>query len=506
MYRFFETRLDPVAPPPGDPPEGLVGFYWYFLRQAKGVFTLLIVVSVVLALLETSVPYFIGQLVHVLANTPRETLMEQAAPTLALMAFVVVILRPFVVFLHRVISNQTIVPPFNTMIRWQSHFHVSRQSLGFFQSDFAGRIANRVMQAGPAVRETLIALIRSVLHILIYGLGAVGLMLAQDWRLAAPMIVWFALYVVLLIVNIPRMRELSREASAKRSAVTGKVVDSYSNILTVKLFAKAKDEDNYVRDGMIELNDAFMAQQRRNTLFVTLLTALNALLLAATGAVGVYLWRIGGVEVAALAMALPLTSQIIAMSGWVAFEIQGIFENVGMVQESMLSIAKPLTMQDKPAAEPLLVRGGAITFDHVSFGYGRVDMPVVNNLSLAIKPGEKVGLVGRSGAGKSTLVSLLLRFHDVESGAITIDGQNVEDVTQETLRGAISVVTQDTSLLHRSIRDNISYGRRDATEEMIEAAAAKAQAAGFIPKQRALKVGGGELESAGHRVDRSSGW
>ncbi|WP_342358586.1 ABC transporter ATP-binding protein [Terrarubrum flagellatum] len=481
MRRFLETRLDPVAPPPaGDPPDRLIAFYWRFLSQAKGVFALLVVVSIALAFLETSVPYFIGRLVHVLETTPRDSLLQDAWPTLATMVFVVLVLRPFTLYVQRLIVNQTIVPPFNTMIRWQSHFHVVRQSLGFFQSDFAGRIANRVMQAGPAVRETLVALIRSVLHIIFYGLGSVALMLAQDWRLAAPMVVWFALYMALMALSIPRMRDLSRAASEKRSAVTGKVVDSYSNILTVKLFAKNADEDRYVRDSMVELSDAFMAQMRMNTLFVSLLTILNAILLTATGAIAVWLWTHGRVDIGTLAMALPLTSQIIAMSGWVAFEIQGIFENVGMVQESMLSIAKPLTMQDEKDAQPLAMAGGEIKFDHVSFGYGRTDIPIIDDLSLTVRAGEKVGLVGRSGAGKSTIVSLLLRFHDVESGAITIDQQNVSDVTQETLRGAISVVTQDTSLLHRSIRDNITYGRPEATDEMVVAAAERAQAAGFI--------------------------
>jgi ATP-binding cassette subfamily B multidrug efflux pump len=506
MYRYFENHIDPVAPPPAEtPPAELWAFYWYFIRQAKGLFAVLFVVGIVAAVLETSVPYFIGKLVEVLAKTPRESLVEAAWPTLALMVFVILVLRPAVIFLQRVISNQTIVPPFNTLIRWQSHYHVARQSLGFFQNDFAGRIANRVMQVGPSVRETIIALMRSVLHILFYGLAAVGLMLVQDWRLALPMIAWFGLYVALLVLSVPRMKDLSREASAKRSAITGKVVDSYTNILTVKLFAKTEDEDRYVRDGMIELNDAFIAQQRMNTLFVFLLNVLNALLLTATGAVAVVLWQGGRIEVATLAMVLPLTSQIIAMSGWVAFEVQGIFENVGTVQESMLSIARPLTMQDEPGAQPLAVEGGAIVFDHVSFGYGRTDMPVIDDLTLSVRPGEKVGLVGRSGAGKSTLVSLLLRFHDAEKGTIAIDGQDVRGVTQESLRQAISVVTQDTSLLHRSIRDNILYGRRDASDAMVEAAAEKAEAAHFITKLEDINGRTGYDAHVGERGVKLSG-
>jgi ATP-binding cassette subfamily B multidrug efflux pump len=481
MYRYFENHLDPVAPPPeGGPPAGLMAFYWYFVSQAKWLFAALFVVGIVVAVLETAIPFFIGRLVTILTTTPRETLFASAWPTLAGMAFVILVARPFAVFLQRVISNHSISAPFNTLTRWQSHYHVVRQSLGFFQNDFAGRIANHVMQAGAAVRETALALMRSVLHILFYGLAAISLMMVQDWRLALPIAVWFALYIALLVLSVPRMRDLARAASAKRSTVTGKVVDSYTNILTVKLFARTVDEDRYVRDSMIDLNRAFLDQHRVTTVFTVLLNVLNALLLTVTGGLAVVLWQAGSVEIGTVAMVLPLTVQIIAMSGWVAFEVQGIFENVGVVQESMGSIARPLAMQDTPGAQPLAVSGGEIGFKSVSFGYGRTDRTVIDDLTLTVKPGEKVGLVGRSGAGKSTLVSLLLRFHDAEQGTITIDGQDIRDVTQESLRQAISVVTQDTSLLHRSIRDNIMYGRGGATEAMMEAAADKAHAAPFI--------------------------
>ncbi|MCA0318900.1 MAG: ABC transporter ATP-binding protein/permease [Proteobacteria bacterium] len=481
MYRYVETRLDPVAlPPAGGPPPGLIAFYWYFIRQAKWLFAALFVIGMVAAVLETAIPYFIGRLMAILTETPRETLFRTAWPTFAAMLFVVLVARPFVLFLQRLVSNHGISAPLNTLTRWQSHHHVVRQSLSFFQNDFAGRIANHVMQAGSAVRETALASMRSVLHILFYGVAATGLMMAQDWRLALPIFAWFCLYVALLTAMVPRMRERARHASAKRSAVTGKVVDSYTNILTVKLFARTSDEDGYVRDSMMEQHAAFIAQHRLNTLFTVLLNSLNAVLLAVTGSLAVILWQAGTVEIAAVAMVLPLTIQIIAMSGWVAAEIQGIFENVGTVQESMMSIARPLTMQDEPGAQPLAISGGQIVFDRVSFGYGRTDMPVIDDLSLTVKPGEKVGLVGRSGAGKSTLVSLMLRFHDAEAGSIAIDGQDVRGVTQESLRQAISVVTQDTSLLHRSIRDNILYGRIGASEAMMQTAAERAHAASFI--------------------------
>jgi ATP-binding cassette subfamily B multidrug efflux pump len=506
MLRYLETRIDPVANPPhGGPPAGLLAFFWYFIAQAKWLFAALFVVGMLAAVVETAIPYFIGRLVAILTETPRDQLFTVAGPTFAAMLLVVLVLRPLVLFLQRAISNHGISGPLNTLTRWQSHHHVIRQSLGFFQNDFAGRIANHVMQAGSGVRETALATMRSVLHILFYGVAATGLMMAQDWRLALPILVWFLLYVTLLTALVPRLREKARTASAKRSAVTGKVVDGYTNIQTVKLFARTADEDRYIRDSMMEMNAAFLAQHRINTLFTVLLNLLNALLLATVGTLAVVLWQAGRVDIGTVAMVLPLTIQIISMSGWVAAEIQGIFENVGVVQESMGSIARPLAMQDAPGAGPLAVSGGEIVFDHVTFGYGRADLPVIRDLSLTVRPGEKVGLVGRSGAGKSTLVNLLLRFHDVEKGVIRVDGQDVQAVTQESLRQAISVVTQDTSLLHRSIRDNILYGRAGASEAMMKAAAARAHADAFIPLLKDVNGRTGYDAHVGERGVKLSG-
>jgi len=481
VLRKFESILDPTAPPPTEtPPEGILEFFWYFVRQAKGVFLAFLLVGVLVALIEISVPYFIGDLITILAHTPREKLWQEAWLPLSAMGFVVLIARPGINILHRMISNQAIVPPFTTLIRWQSHWHVSRQSVGFFHNDFAGRIANRVMQVGHALRETVVAAIRSVLHLITFGIGSAGLLAVQDWRLALPTMFWALGYAGLLWWMLPRQRQLSRIASEARSAVTGKVVDSYTNIVTVKLFAKAEEEDAHVKESMDVHNKAFLANQRLNTTFMALLMTLNGALIFISGALALWLWSIGKVEVGVVAMVLPLVAQIVNMAGWVAFEVQGMFENVGLVQESMLSISKPLTMQDRPASQVLEVPKGEIRFEKVRFGYGRA-RGVIEDFNLTIRPGEKVGLVGRSGAGKSTLVNLLLRFYEPESGRILIDGQNILGVTQESLRGAIGVVTQDTALLHRSIRENIVYGKRDATEAAMRAAADAANAAGFIP-------------------------
>jgi ATP-binding cassette, subfamily B, multidrug efflux pump len=480
MLRWLETIIDATrTPEPVTPPDRLLPFLWHFIRQAKGLFVLLLVLSIVVALVEVSIPVLIGQLIQHLADETPQSFLAVSQGTLILLALMILIIRPAVSILQRLINNQAIIPPFTTLVRWQSHWHVVRQSLNFFQNDFAGRIANRVMQVGGAVREVAVATIRSVLQLITLGLAAAGVLFAYDWRLALPATLWMIAYPGLLYWAVPRQRELARKASEARSIVTGKIVDSYTNILTLKLFARTRDEDEHVREAMNAVNEAFLRQQAMTTVFSALLFVLNAILLASTIAVALWLWQTGVIGVGTVAMVLPLVAQLIAMSGWVSFEIAGIFENIGVIQEGMQSVAKPLTMQDSPDATLLRVTKGEIRFDHVSFGYGRAQ-PVIDSVNLTIRPGEKVGLVGRSGAGKSTLMNLLLRFHDVEAGTISIDGTDIRDVTQESLRAAISVVTQDTSLLHRSIRENIIYGRRQADEAAMFDAAERAEAGAFI--------------------------
>ncbi len=325
----------------------------------------------------------------------------------------------------------------------------------------------------------MVSSVTSVWYIVVYGVTATVMLAAADPWLAAPVLGWFAGYIALLWYFVPRMRDRSRRSSEARSALTGRVVDSYTNILTVKLFARAQDEDAYVRDGVDRHTARFLEQQRLTTGFASVLSLLNGMLVAGAGALALWLWTRGQVEVGAIAMTLPLTFQLTNMSRWIAFQITSIFEEVGIVQEGMMTIARPLQLADRPGAPPLVVRDGEIRFDNVSFGYGR-DSGVIEDFSLTVRPGEKIGLVGRSGAGKSTLVNLMLRFFDVEEGRILIDGQDIADVTQESLRGQVSVVTQDTSLLHRSIRDNIRYGKPGASDEEIERAARLAHAHEFI--------------------------
>jgi ATP-binding cassette subfamily B multidrug efflux pump len=481
MFRPFERWVKTTVLPGESttPPAGLVAFYWYFARQTKGVFIALFAVGFAVALLDVMIPVFIGKVVTLVTRTKPEDLFADAGLMLLGMGAVLLFLRPAVYVMQQLVMNQAIAANVSNRIRWQNHWHVVRQSWAFFQNDFAGRIANRVMQTGPAIRESLVALLTAVWFILIYGTSSLILLASANAWLALPIVLWFASYVVMLRWFVPRMRDRSKTTSEARSMLTGRIVDTYTNIVTVKLFARAKDEDAYVREAVDHHTDRFQSQVRLNTMFGLTLNVLNAALITGTGAFAVVLWRHGHISVGTVAMALPMTTQIVSASGWVAWQVTGIFENIGVVQEGMMTIARPHTLVDDPKAPPLAVTRGEVLFDNVRFGYGR-ERGLIDGLTLDVKPGEKIGLVGRSGAGKSTLVNLLLRFFDLEGGRILIDGQDIAAVTQESLRSEISVVTQDTSLLHRSIRDNIRYGKPGATDAEIVAAAEMAHAHEFI--------------------------
>ena len=480
MFKLFERFLTPTAAPEHpEPPPGLIGFLWHFARQAKWLFAALFVAELFAALSDSAVPFFMGRVVTMVTKTPPERFLADGWPWLLGMAIVVLLVRPAVMLTRYLINNQAIAAPFTGMVRWQSHWHVVRQSWAFFQNDFAGRISNRVMQTGPSVRSTLTATITTVWYILVYGTSAIALTASADRWLAAPLILWFTGYAALLVYFVPRMRERSKVSSIARSTLMGRIVDSYTNILTVKLFARAREEDQYVRNAVDQHVELFKNSQRLLTGFAALLDVLNALLIAGSGAMALILWRYGMVEVGAIAMVLPLSLQLTNMSRQIAIRITEIFEDIGVVQEGMITIAQPLQLPDPANARPLAVGAGRIEFRDVSFGYGR-EVGVLQNFNLTIAPGEKIGLVGRSGAGKSTVVNLLLRFFQLEGGAILIDGTDIAGVTQESLRSQISVVTQDTSLLHRSIRANIRYGRPEATEADVLRAAELAHAHDFI--------------------------
>jgi ATP-binding cassette subfamily B multidrug efflux pump len=520
MLRFFERLLTPTAlppdapPPPLDGPRALMRFYWHFVRQTPGLIAALFATGLVVALLDTTLPVFIGRVTALVSQETPDRLFHDAGGQLLAMAGVLLLLRPAALLGQYLVTNQALAPGMTNLIRWQSHWHVVRQSWTFFQNDFAGRVANRVMQTGPSLRESVVQTTNAAWYILVYGGSAIVLLARADWRIAMPIISWFFCYAALLRAVVPTMRERSQRMSEVRSNLTGRIVDSYTNILTVKLFARARDEDDFVRETVDDHTRSFHHQQRLITQWSVSLVLINAAMMVGTGALAILAWKAGRVPVSTVATALPLAWQISNMSGWVAQSITGIFENVGVVQDGMRSIAVPRQMADKPTAVPLQLTAGSVRFEHVSFDYGRVRREgerggVLRDFDLSIDAGERLGLIGRSGAGKSTLVNLLLRFHEPLAGRILIDSQDIAGVTQESLRAQIGMVTQDTSLLHRSIRDNLRYGRPGATDEEVVAAAQRAHALEFIEQledwqgrrgfdahvgERGVKLSGGQRQ------------
>ena len=488
MFRFFEHLVEPTETPPDTPPpelgspHALVRFYWHFVRQVPKLLAALFVTGFTVALCDAAIPVFIGRIVTLVSSQHPETIWREAGWQLAGMALLLLVIRPTAYFAQALVTNQALIPGLTNLVRWQNHWHVVRQGWVFFQNDFAGRIANRVMQTGPALRESVTMSINAVWYILVYGTSAALLLGRADWRLALPILLWFGSYAVVLRTFLPHMRERSRRMSEMRSEVTGRVVDSYTNILTVKLFARASDEDAFVREAVDEHTRAYRRQLRMTSGWGISLILMNALLLTGTGGLAIVLWVDGRVPIGAVAMAIPMAWQIGNIAGWVAQQIANVFDSIGQVQDGMRSIAVARQMPDEPGAAELPRAVGAVRFENVHFDYGRTKRlgGVLRGLELDVAPGERIGLVGRSGAGKSTLVHLLLGFYRPEQGRILVDGKDIAGLTQESLRAQVGMVTQDTSLLHRSIRDNIRYGRPEASEAEIQNAARRAHATEFI--------------------------
>nr|WP_309486513.1 ABC transporter ATP-binding protein [Ancylobacter mangrovi] len=480
VLTWFENLVDPFRPAPiVRPPEGLIAFYWHFVRQSGWIFVAALGAAFLVAIVEVSLFRYIGQIVDLLQSSTPATLFADHGGLMAWMAFVVVIARPACNALHDLLVRQSVTANVGSLVRWQSYRWVVRQSLSYFQSDFAGRIAQRVLQSGPALRGSVVEVIDALWYVAVYAVSAVVLFAEADMRLAVPIVVWIALYVLALSKFVPRVRQLSKTTSEANSLLSGRIVDSYTNMMTVKLFAHGDREDSYVREALERHNAAFKDQQRQITRMALSISVLNSVMLGSIGGLGVWLWSIDAINLGAIALSTGLAIRITNMSGWIMWVVTGVFENVGTVQEAILTIARPHTVIDRADAPALAVRAGEIRFDDVTFHYGK-GAGVIDHLDLVIAPGERVGLVGPSGAGKSTLMNLLLRFYDVEGGRILVDGQDVKEISQESLRARIGVVTQDTSLMHRSVRDNVRYGRPEAGEEAIMEAARRAHAAEFI--------------------------
>ncbi|AOE64491.1 ABC transporter ATP-binding protein [Pseudomonas corrugata] len=481
VYRRFEKLIDIFHDAPSSaPPNRVLPFYTYYLRQVWPSFAVLLVVGLIGALIEVALFSYLSRIIDLAQGTPNVDFFKIHGLELAWMAVVALVLRPIFVALHDLLVHQTLSPGMTSLIRWQNHSYVLKQSLNFFQNDFAGRIAQRIMQTGNSLRDSAVQAVDALWHVLIYAISSLVLFAEADWRLMIPLLLWIAAYIGSLYYFVPRVKERSVVSSDARSKLMGRIVDGYTNITTLKLFAHTNFEQQYAREAIQEQTEKAQLAGRVVTSMDVVITSMNGLLIVGTTGLALWLWTQSLISVGAIALATGLVIRIVNMSGWIMWVVNGIFENIGMVQDGLQTIAQPVSVTDREHARPLVVGRGEVRFEHVDFHYGK-QSGVIGDLNLVIKPGEKIGLIGPSGAGKSTLVNLLLRLYDVEAGRILIDGQDIAEVSQESLRERIGMITQDTSLLHRSIRDNLLYGKPDATDAQLWEAVRKARADEFIP-------------------------
>ncbi|AXI56574.1 multidrug ABC transporter ATP-binding protein [Sulfitobacter sp. JL08] len=480
MFKFFENLVDPYVEytETDHPPQTLWLFLKDYAQPFRRVFAFTAFMSIVVAAIEVGLIYYMGRVVDLMSGDPAKV-WDNYGTELILVAVFIVFLRPVLQALDVVLLNNTILPNFGTLIRWRAHKHVLRQSVGWFENDFAGRIANRIMQTPPAAGEVVFQVFDAISFSLAYLIGAAVLLMFADVRLLLPLLLWFALYAALVRWTVSRVGPASKAASDARSAITGRVVDSYSNIHSVKMFAHHSRELNFAQDAIEESRRTFQAEMRIFTKMDIALVTLNGLLIVGVVGMGVLLWVQEQASVGVVAAAITLTLRLNSMTAWIMWALTSFFRELGVVAEGMETIAQPIALKDTIGAKPLVLTNGRIELQSLSHHYGR-EAGGLDRIDLTIEPGEKIGLIGRSGAGKSTLVKLLLRFYDPDSGRILIDGQDITKVTQDSLRLNIGMVQQDSSLLHRSVRDNILYGRPEATEQEMLSAARQAEAHDFI--------------------------
>ncbi|WP_416424326.1 ABC transporter ATP-binding protein [Pseudomonas sp. App30] len=509
MLRVLERWLDPFPPdelPP--PPEGLARFMWACTRGARGYVLALALLSAGVSIYEAWLFSFLGQVVDLL-STWQAGGDAAAQERHVLWGIGLVLLASIgLVGLRTMVQHQVLAINLPLRLRWDFHRLMLRQSLSFFSDEFSGRVTTKVMQTALAVRDVLFTIIEIVPGIGVYFIAIIALAGAFDLKLVLPFIAWIVLFGLAMLYFVPRLGKVGQEQAHARSSMTGRISDAYTNITTVKLFSHSKREAQFARAAMEDFKDTGFRQMRLVSQFEIVNQTLVVALIIGAGGYALWLWHQGQVGTGAVAAITAMALRINGMSHWIMWQMTSLFENIGTVQDGMATLTRGPKVQDRPDAGTLVTRGGAVTFDHVSFNYNG-ERQVLDGLSLNIRAGEKVGLVGRSGAGKSTLINLLLRFYDVDSGTIRIDGQDIAHVTQDSLRSAIGMVTQDTSLLHRSIRDNIAYGRPDATDAQIRTAAANAQADGFIAQlsdrdghsgydtlvgERGIKLSGGQRQ------------
>ncbi|MDB5889888.1 MAG: transporter related protein [Polaromonas sp.] len=479
LFKSFERLLH--AYPEAEPqpvPKGFMAFLWACSKGARGYVLALAMLSAAMAAFEALLFAVLGRIVDWLATAQPGQLWQARGNTLSILA-AIVLASIAVVALQTIVKHQTLAVNFPMRLRWNFHRLMLGQSMAFYQDEFAGRLTTKVMQTALAVRDTLFVLADVLVHMGVYVITMAALAAAFDAKLVAPFVIWLLLYIATLVYFVPRLGHIGKEQADARSLMTGRITDAYTNITTVKLFSHTHREAAFARSAMHEFMKTGYRQMRLVSAFETVNHALSMGLILGMAGVSLWLWNTGQVGAGAVAAATAMALRLQGMSHWIMWETTSLFESVGTVQDGINTLSRPRAIVDSPAATELAVPRGEVHFKDVSFSYGG-GKPVIDKLSLTVRPGEKIGLVGRSGAGKSTLVNLLLRFHDLDSGKILIDGQDIAEVTQNSLRSHIGMVTQDTSLLHRSVRDNITYSRPDASDADMLAAAAQAEADGFI--------------------------
>ena len=480
MLRFFERLVDPYVSysETDTPPQKLWPFMMVYSQPFKQVFWYAGIMSVIVAVVEIWLISYMGRVVDILQGDPALVWQTYGTEFLIVSLFILFI-RPILQGIDVALLNNTILPNFGTLIRWRAHKHVLRQSVGWFENDFAGRIANRIMQTPPAAGEAVFQVFDAITFSLAYVTGSAILLANADPRLALPLVIWLGLYAMLVVWTVKRVGPASQASSDARSTVTGRVVDAYTNIHSVKMFSHGPQEMDYAKDAIENARTTFQTEMRIFTIMDVTLVMLNGLLIIGVVGGAIWLWSVGEASVGIVAATTALVLRLNAMTAWIMWALTSFFRQLGVVKEGMETIAQPITLVDQVDAQPLKFDEGRIEIDQLTHHYGR-QTGGLDTVSLQIEPGQKIGLIGRSGAGKSTLVKLLLRFYDADSGRILIDDQDIAKVTQDSLRAQIGMVQQDSSLLHRSVRDNIRYGRTDATEEEVIAAAKQAEAHEFI--------------------------
>jgi ATP-binding cassette subfamily B multidrug efflux pump len=480
MFKYFENLVNPFPlDHPEQPPQGLFRFCRHYTKGLEPYLIAMAVLTVITAVGEAMLYAVLGQLVDWLASQSPANFFAEQWPLLLAISLYVLIFIPITVLLQSLIIHQTLMGNFPMAVRWMAHRYLLSQSYSFFQNEFSGRIATKVMQTAIAVRESVMKVLDVMLFVAVYMVTTVLLVASSDWRLSLPIIIWLVLYFLVLRYFVPKLKNISTLQADARSLMTGRIVDSYTNIITLKLFSQINRESEYVKEGMNEFLQTVHPQMRLATQLEFCVWTLNMLLIFSTGLLGILLWQGSAITPGAIAIAMAIAIRLAGMSHWIMWEVSSLFENIGTVQDGMNTLSISHSVTDKADAKTLHVSNGEIVFDQVNFAYGKSDL-VFEQLSLVIKPSEKIGIVGRSGAGKSTLVNVLLRFFDVQSGGVLIDAQDIRDVSQQSLRANIAMVTQDTSLLHRSVRENIMFGKPGATETEMIAASKQAQAYDFI--------------------------